>query len=579
MKKIISMLLFFSFTFAFAQDNPINCREGEMRDLVARLKYNQSDWTKVPAEYKSDLDTAVTAVIGDCKDCQKKTGPWRYEEKGDSSSCYCSTGWEVGDECKICNDVIYNVANEKFCLKSYSENDFKLSADPKAYCESYGKTFTPSEDGDAAKATCGGDVSVVATSTTSVNRSTSSTTNAGLTPEELAIFANLPTTREKRQFCKDKGMKYKGGSCEEKGDGLFSSIGDKLSDIDVGSTLSDLAGNEMVQGAALGLAAGAGIGLVDNKFYEEKCSDGITAHEKCKDIAFKLKKYDDLEEYCTGRESDKKCVDEFFNNARSKFKDLFCENPREDSTKAKCKSLDKDAFYEEQCTSEKVTNLKSEQCFAMKDDNPRLFFEIYCDPEADSAKSLKMTPEFAAAGVEGVCKPLIKQFGEPEEDEDDDEPEEVEEPEEEEAEEPEKEEAEEPEEEEAEEPEDDEVAMNDDADSDEDSDDDGDAFSSSDLGRNIASVAHSSATVDFSSKSDDEISQLANQGKFNTDDSYCSGSIYTLEADCSMRNHPNYLLKGKLGKVKLVGQKTLVCVFENHTGAKFSAVIKKDCQL
>lgn len=536
-----------------------------------------------------ELATIASSYESACKECIDKGYYFNSDNRG--NPCDCSHGVENSGQCTACQagtQAYVSTSGTKSCQTTYFATMVPINEDD---CSKYGMSFTAKADDNPAK--CGGSpVRSVATSSTT-NPDGTTTTTSSISPKSQLILNDLnKTDDEKKAACEsNEGYKWKRGSCEEKG-GLFGGGGGGGLDLDFDSVTSvagEALGNETVQNALLGAASGMGIGMVTSKFFSQTCEDEIK-DDKCFDAAIELKKNEALRGHCEENKAKAKCKDHFFANDRGFFKTNWCddeENVMDADMKTKCFNISKDSYFETHCTEEKMGNLKTPECFEMKTANPKKFFEIYCS-EGSAVQAL---PEFKSAGADRECavmkkNPSINEDYDPDEesddeDEDHDEDEDMDEDDSDDV-------AEYDSDDEGDNSDDDSEDMDDDeiADSDSDSDDysddeedDGDLFADSDTGRAIASMEHSSVSQDLSASSDDKIMQLANMGHFNGDPALCEGSIYQVDSNCSMRKHANYLIKGKLGRVKIVGQKTLVCVYENHTGARFSAVIKKDCQL
>lgn len=593
--------LFIIFLLSFNAFSKIVCMQNDAITLARELasikaKYPDiGDVQSVSDKAQSDIDKAIK----DCQACKQKEGDgWVFGESSGSKQCVC-VGAKSSKKCVKCkeDETAYTIGNVEQCKATYVA---ATAQNNKEYCESYGLSFTQAS-GDTASE-CKGSLRSNGRSIASGSSSNNTNTNTNDPPslEETAaraVLADENANDEKKEAAcaKIDGMKWKKNKkeCVEKG-GLFGGGGDGglLGNLDFDSVTSvagEALGNETVQNALLGAASGMGIGMVTSKFFSQTCEDEIK-DDKCFDAAIELEKSEALRGHCEENKAKQKCQEHFFANDRGFFKTNWCddeENVMDADMKTKCFNISKDSYFETHCTEEKMGNLKTPECFEMKTANPKKFFEIYCS-EGSAVQAL---PEFKSAGADRECavmkkNPSINEDYDPDEesddeDEDHDEDEDMDEDDSDDV-------AEYDSDDEGDNSDDDSEDMDDDeiADSDSDSDDysddeedDGDLFADSDTGRAIASMEHSSVSQDLSASSDDKIMQLANMGHFNGDPALCEGSIYQVDSNCSMRKHANYLIKGKLGRVKIVGQKTLVCVYENHTGARFSAVIKKDCQL
>lgn len=595
-------VLIVSFLLSSSLYAAVDCNNGQINTLEQEIiRINALGLQD--AAFKAMLDNSqeeITKAKADCAECQQKQGEgWEFGESSGSKQCVC-VGVLNGNNCTICTSpkVVYQTANGEKCLEAYNPESASIE-----YCQRYGLTMgvAPSS---TEPARCEGTLRAsgrsIATSTGTTGTVTEGTTP--LTSEQLAHQAVLDdvnaTAEQKEAACiaLEKKWKKNKGECVEKG-GLFGGGGGGgglLGDIDFDSVTSvagEALGNETVQNALLGAGAGMGIGMVTSKFFSQTCEDEIK-DDKCFDAAIELKKSEALRGHCEENKAKKKCQEHFFANDRGFFKTNWCddeENVMDADMKTKCFNISKDSYFETHCTEEKMENLKTKECFEMKTSNPKKFFEIYC---AEGA-AVSALPEFKSAGADRECavmkkNPSINEDYDPDEesededenedegddyDSDDDSDDEKDEDDSDDV-------ADYDSDEDSEDENDDSEDMDDsDEVADSDDDEDGDLFADSDTGRAIASMEHSSVSQDLSASSDDKIMQLANMGHFNSNPAMCEGSIYQVDSNCSMRKHANYLIKGKLGRVKIVGQKTLVCVYENHTGARFSAVIKKDCQL
>ena len=159
---------------------------------------------------------------------------------------------------------VYKMGSEEVCLEKFDKEKATAS-----YCLEYAMEF------DEEKGTCVGDLlessrSIATRNPDGDDKDKPAKSDAEIKAEDTLYRNPNATDEEKKAACQTLGKKWKKRKkvCVDKKErgGLFGGDGPDIDFDDVKGFVGEAAENELVQGAAVGMLAGAGVGMARRNF-------------------------------------------------------------------------------------------------------------------------------------------------------------------------------------------------------------------------------------------------------------------------------------------------------------------------